>query len=260
MAPLRYVRYFVQSASSLRAIRLAKSVRNAPNLTLRVDSLKLSNGQFGFVNAATDPKYRLFVTGMSLELEDLSNQTGQGKSAFQARGSFMGSGAMLATGHVQSAASPAQFDVRFELKDAKLTSLNGFFLAHAGVDVAEGLFSVYTEVAVKNRRLEGYLKPLIRNLKVYEKEKDKGKSFGKRVEMHVLQFLASLLKNRTTKEVATVIHLSGATSDPQTSEWQAIRKLIGNGFSRAILPGFLASPRAAEPGKPTPGRKRAASP
>jgi len=243
-----------------QAVKLAKSVRNAPNLVLRVDSLKLSKGQFGFVNAAVDPKYRLFVTNMNMELKDLSNQAGQGKSAFQASGSFMGSGAMLATGHVQSAASPAEFDVRFELKDAKLTSLNGFFLAHAGVDVAEGQFSVYTEVAVKNHRMDGYLKPLLKNLKIYEKEKDKDKPFGKRVKIHVLQFLASLFKNRTTQEVVTVIQLSGTTSDPQTSEWQAIRRLIGNGFSKAIRPGFLASPTVAKPGKPAPDRETAASP
>ena len=81
-------------------------------------------------------------------------------------------------------------------------------------------------------------------------KKDKEKPFGKRVEMHVLQFLANLLKNHSTKAVATVPRISGSTSDPKASEWEAIRKLIGNGFFHGILPGYLDKPKAVDPPKP----------
>ena len=80
---------------------------------------------------------------------------------------------------------------------------------------------------------------LIQNLRVSDKKKDQGKSFGKRVEMHVLQGLATLFKNRSTGQVATVTRISGSTSDPRLSQWEAIRKLLSNGLFRAILPGFL---------------------
>jgi hypothetical protein len=39
--------------------------------------------------------------------------------------------------------------------------------------------------------------------------------------------------------VATVTRISGPTSDPKLSQWEAIRKLLSNGLFRAILPGFL---------------------
>ena len=95
--------------------------------------------------------------------------------------------------------------------------------------------------------MEGYIKPHIQQLKVYDRQKDRAKTFGKRVEMHLLQFLASALKNHATQQVATVTRLSGSTSNPKFNEWETIRKLIGNGFARAILPGFLAKPRVVEP-------------
>jgi hypothetical protein len=67
--------------------------------------------------------------------------------------------------------------------------------------------------------------------------------------MDVLQWLANLFKNRSSKEVATVTRISGSTSDPKLSEWEAIRKLLGNGLFRAILPGFLDKGKDVKPDK-----------
>ena len=130
-----------------------------------------------------------------------------------------------------------------------MTDFNKFLLAQTGVDVADGLFSVYTELTVKGGRVEGYLKPLVKNLRISDKQKDRAKPLGKRVEMDVLQWLANLFKNRSSKEVATVTRISGSTSDPKLSEWEAIRKLLGNGLFRAILPGFLDKGKDVKPDK-----------
>jgi hypothetical protein len=232
------------------AIKLAKRVRNAPKLLLQVDTLKLTNSQIGFVNEATEPSYRLFMSDMNLELKNLSNHADQGRSEFHAQGAFMGSGATVVSGSVRSTASPADFDVRLKLDNAKLPDLNGFLMAHAGMDVADGLFSVYTEITVKEGKVDGYIKPLNRNLKIYDKQKDKGESFGKRVEMHLLQFLADVFKNRSTQELATVVRISGSTSDPKVGEWEAIRKLIGNSISHTVLSGFLDDSKGTASTKP----------
>ena len=226
------------------AVKLARRIRNVPKLLLQVDTLKLTNSQIGFVNEAAEPGYRLFMSDMTLELKNLSNHADQGRSEFHAQGAFMASGTTVVSGSARSMASPADFDVRLKLDNANLTDLNGFLMAHAGIDVADGLFSVYTEITVKEGKVDGYIKPLIRNLKIYDKQKDKGKSFGKRVEMHLLQFLAEVFKNRSTQEVATMVRISGSTSDPKVGEWQAILKLIGNGFFNAVLPGFMDDSKA----------------
>ena len=220
------------------AVKLARKIRNVPKLLLQVDTLKLTNSQIGFVNEAAEPSYRVFMSDMNLELKNLSNHADQARSEFHAQGAFMGSGTTVVSGSAQAMASPADFDARLKLDDAILTDLNDFLMAHEGMDVADGLLSVYSEITVKEGKVDGYIKPLIRNLKIYDKQKDKGKSFGKRVKMHFLQFLADAFENRSTQEVATVIRISGSTSDPEVGEWQAILKLIGNGFSNAVLPGF----------------------
>jgi hypothetical protein len=99
---------------------------------------------------------------------------------------------------------------------------------------------------VKEGKIDGCIKPLIKNLKIYEKQKDKDKSFGKRVEMHFLQFLVNVFKNRSTQEVGTVVRITGSTSDPKAGEWGAIGNLIWNGFSNAVHPGFQDEPKATK--------------
>jgi hypothetical protein len=241
------------------AVKLAERVRNAPKLLLQVDTLKLTNSRIGFVNETATPHYHLFMADMNLELKNLSNHADQTRSEFHARGTFMGSGVTVVSGSARSSDGPADFDVRLKLDNARLTNLNGFLMAHAGMDVAAGLFSVYSEITVKEGKIDGYIKPLIRNLKIYDKQKDKDKSFGKRMEMHFLQFLADVFKNRSTQEVGTVVRISGSTRDPEAGEWGAIGKLIWNGFSNSVHPGFLNDSKATNSPKsstqPKPGKK-----
>lgn len=243
----------IEKEHAKQAVKLAERVRNAPALWLEVDAMTLRNSQFGFENKGTTPPYRLFISKLSLDLDHLSNQPGQVASGFHAQGTFMGSGATTIKGKVRTSAKPADVEVHLEVENAKLPSLNGLLMAHAGVDVAEGQFSVFSEIKVKNGSINGYIKPLVKGLKIYDRQKDQGKRFGKRVEMHVLQFLANLFKNHDSKAVATVVRISGSTGGPQTNEWEVIRKLIGNGLSKAILPGFQTAPKAVVPGPSKPG-------
>ena len=245
----------IEKEHGKQVLKLAKRLRNAPRLLLKVDTLRLTNSQIGFENRVSKPPYRLFLSKVNLDLENLSNQASEGRSNYRVQGAFMGSGSAAASGGFRSTASPVDLDIHLKMDDAKLTSLNGFLRSYASVDVADGQFSLFTELTIKKGRVEGYLKPLIKNLKIYDREKDKGKRFGKRVEMHVLQFLANLFKNHTTKDVATVIRISGATGDPKAGEWEAIRKLLGNGLMRGILPGFLEKikrPEAQQSKPPEP--------
>ncbi len=245
----------IEEARVRQAIKVASSVRNAPTLFLRVDTLKLTNAQVGFANHTGKPPYRLFMKGVELKLENLDNHSDHGRSRFHAQGTFMESGKTVFSGGFLASAKPADFDVRLKVDDARLSDLNPLLLSSAGVDVAQGRLSIYTELAVKNGRIDGYIKPLFKNLKISDRQKDKGKPFVKRVEMHLLQFLAFVLKNHTTQEVATVIRVSGSTLDPKADEWEIIRKLIANGFAHAVLPGFRDESTTADPPKPVAPRQ-----
>ena len=240
----------IEKAHGKQALKVAKRVQNATKLLLQIDSLKLTNSQIGFVNQGGQPPYRLFISGADLQLENVSNHSALGRSTFLGHGEFLGSGNTTISGGFLSTAKAADFDLHLQMKDAQLPALNPFLLSYAGVDVAEGRFSVFSEITVKNGRIEGYIKPLLNKLKIYDREKDKGKRFGKRVEMRALQFLAFVFKNHTSQEVAAVVRISGPTAAPDANEWEVIRRLIANGFASAVLPGFLDRSKHGDSPKP----------
>ena len=54
--------------------------------------------------------------------------------------------------------------------------MNDILRAYGRFDVAAGQFSVFSQVAVKDGNINGYVKPMFANLKVYDYQKDKSTS------------------------------------------------------------------------------------
>jgi hypothetical protein len=142
--------------------------------------------------------------------------------------------------------------------------MNDLLRAHGGFDVAAGWFSFFSELHVKNGTINGYVKPLFRDVRASNPEKDRDKSFGQKLYERLIDVVAVVFRNSVRKEVATQADISGSLEDPKASTWQIIGKFIENAFLRAILPGFDTSkagersPPSDEPahkGKPpsTPG-------
>ena len=55
------------------------------------------------------------------------------------------------------------FDMNAEIKNTNLVKLNEFFQAYAKIDVNKGKFGLFTEVAAKDGKFKGYVKPLIQD-------------------------------------------------------------------------------------------------
>jgi hypothetical protein len=85
----------------------------------------------------------------------------------------------------------------------------------------------------------GYVKPLFRDLDVYDEHQDKHKGFFRKLYEGVVGGIARLLENKTPREeVATKADLGGRLEDPHASTLQIVVRLIQNAFFRAILPGL----------------------
>lgn len=219
--------------------KAAKKVDNAPKMLLLVDRFRIVGSEVGFVNLTSNPHYRLFFSGFDLEMDNLSNQSSRGNGTFKASGDFMGSGRTEVHGGFRPDDKGADFDIQVEMRDTRLASLNDLLQAYAGFDVDRGRFSLFTEIAVKDQRITGYIKPLISDLRVFGNAKDHDKGFLQQGWERIVDGIAHLLKNDDRREVATVVRLSGKVSDPQANNFRVALGLVRNGFFDAILPGFL---------------------
>jgi hypothetical protein len=97
---------------------------------------------------------------------------------------------------------------------------------------------VYSEMTVKSGTVNGYLKPLFKDVKAYDPEQDQDKGLLKKIYEKTINVAAELLKNTPRGEVATKADLSGPLDNPEASTWQMVLTLLQNAFFDAVLPGL----------------------
>lgn len=215
----------------------AKEVSNKPGILLRVDDLHLT-GQLGMVNKATNPPYRVFVDRLDFRLNNFSNQFSQGEAKARLQGDFMGSGRTQVAATFRPEAKGPDFDLSVKIEGTEVTAMNDLLRVYGNFDVVSGQFSLYSEIRVKNDGIEGYLKPLFKDLDVYDRRQDKDKSLFRKMYEGLVGGVLDLLKNQPREQVATRADLSGEVENPKASTWQIIVRLVQNAFLKAILPGF----------------------
>jgi hypothetical protein len=94
------------------------------------------------------------------------------------------------------------------------------------------------ELTVKQSNVTGYVKPLFKDMDVYDKRQDQDKNLFRQMYEGLVGGIAALLENTPRHEVATKADISGRVDNPQASTWEVMVRLIQNAFFRAILPGF----------------------
>jgi hypothetical protein len=226
----------------------AEQAANHPTTLLRADLIRVRRGTFGFVNRAATPDYRVFLANTDLEIRNFSNQRTEGTSTAKLSGQFMGSGRTIVSATFRPEVNGPDFDVNVKVEDTDMRAMNDLFRAYGKFDVVGGLFSFYSELKVKDRAVNGYVKPLFKNVDAYDRRQDAEKTAFRKLYERVVEGVSKLLENRRRDEVATKADVSGPLENPRTSTWQVIANLIENAFFQAILPGFEREIR----GRPAP--------
>jgi hypothetical protein len=218
--------------------KTAKKLSNNPGILISADQVVLTGCTLGMVNKAAKKPYRLFLADTDLQLNNFSNQFVKGPAQAKLKARFMGSGPTTATATFRPEKSGPDFDLHLKIEDTRLTSLNDVLRSYGNFDVSAGIFSLVTELHVKNNKISGYVKPFIKDVKVYDKRKDKDQGIAHKLYEKLVGGVATLLENRTRQEVATKVIVSGPVSNPETDTWQIVGALLKNAFFKAILPTF----------------------
>jgi hypothetical protein len=224
--------------AATKTAEVASEVSNKPDVLLRAKRISINGATVGFVNEEVSPRYRVSMADTSLVIENFTNHHTEGTATARLEGRFMGSGATLVTANFRPETNGPDFDLNARIENTDLKAMNDLLRAHAKLDVASGVFSVFSEVKVKNGRIEGYVKPLFRDLDVYDPGQDEDKSLGRKLKEKAADLVGKVLRNRPRDEVATVVPFEGQVKNPRASTWETLVGLVQNAFFRAILPGF----------------------
>ena len=218
--------------------KTAKKLSNKPDILIRADQLNLTGCTLGMVNNAAKKPYRVFLADTDFHLNNFSNQFAQGPAQARMKAKFMGSGITRGTANFRPEKGGPDLDLFVKIEDTKLMAMNNLLRAYGSFDVSGGTFSLVTELHIKNDSISGYIKPFFKEMRIYDRRKDKDQGLFHQMYEMMIGGVAQLLENRSHQEVATKADIKGQVGKPETSSWQIIVELIKNAFFKAILPRF----------------------
>ena len=208
-------------------------------MPLEINRLEFVDGQLQYVDNTSSPKVNISMTDVDVVALNLKNSY-DSAATLPARidaNATVYDGRLNMRMKLNPLADVPTFDMNAEWKNTNLVKLNEFFQAYAKVDVNKGSFGLYTEVAAKEGRFTGYVKPLIEDIKVLGKEDRKDNILRKAWEGFA-GTVTEIFENQPRDQFATKIPLEGNVEDPKANIIFAIIQILENAFISALQPSI----------------------
>jgi len=225
-------------------------------MPLRVNRFEVFDGRIHYLDSTANPVVDISLQQVEILAENLKNTTDETEklpSTVRADAQAYG-GTLSLVMKLNALAHQPAFDLTAEIENASLPEMNDFFVAYGKFDVSQGTFGLYTEFAADQGKYKGYVKPIIKDLKVVGVE-DRNDNFWQRTKEAVVGTVGKLLENPKQEQVATRIPIEGSFGETNVFVWQAIWEGLKNAFIRALLPSVdnqidISSPGAVDDEKP----------
>lgn len=202
---------------------------------LEINRFTVNGGKLSFIDFSVAGQAGLFIDDIALRVENLKalhDKNNPLPSPVRLTGRSIGGGHVEATGSMNILKDIPDFDYDIKLEGAKLTAMNDFARARAGVDFEAGDLSIYSEVAAKDGAITGYVKPVARNVHMVDIEED-----GDPVSIAwqgLVSVFAEIFKNHPEDQLATRIEIAGDMRNPETGTWSAIVGIFRNTFNAYV--------------------------
>jgi hypothetical protein len=206
----------------------------------RINRARIDDGQIHFRSYTVDPPFDVFLDHLDATVDDLTNIQDAVTPLYatvRATALAMGQARFEYEMKFDPFSYRPTFQLAVRLLGLDVTKINQFARAYGGIDFERGFFDLVVEIEAKEGRLDGYVKPLFRNLKVLSLDPDVK-------EDNILEFFWEgvvgvttwVLQNPPRDQFGTEIPLTGQVDNPRYSVLEVIGNVLRNAFIRAYLP------------------------
>ena len=208
-------------------------------IPFKLNRFEIRHGEIHYRDFHSSPKVDVEATRVMIVAENLTNA----KHAKDVLPSTVKGTAAVYDGEVKldmkidPLNQAPTFDMNTRLTTLNIVKLNDFLKAYGNFDAEKGTISLYCEAAAKDKRVTGYVKPIIKDLKVANWKEDKG-NLPKVVWESIIEGVAWLLNNKRKDQVATKAEFTGNLDDPDFNIWGIIGQLLRNAFIQALYPSL----------------------
>lgn len=197
-----------------------------------INNLKIIEGKAAFVELTADPTIDLYLNNINLTATNLRNVVEKERtlpSEVHATAVSIGEGDFKMDGKMNLLKQVPDMDISFSLENASVPALNDFTKYYAGIDFAEGDFSLFSEFAIADGFLTGYVKPILKDSKLIERE---DKFFEKLWEGFV-GFFKFVLKNQKNNTLATKVPIEGDLNNVKSRVLPTVLNIFKNAWIKA---------------------------
>ncbi|MDB6049684.1 MAG: hypothetical protein JWR17_2430 [Pseudomonas sp.] len=209
-------------------------------LPITLNEVRVSDGRITFNNFTSTPKVKIEADKVNASLYNLTNVAdakGQREARFDGKALLMGKAPLETAATFDPFSNFEDFDFRFRTTGVELKSLNDFASAYGKFDFNAGTGDVVIQAKAVKGQLTGYIKPLLRNVEVFNWQQDvenQNKGFFRSVWEAVVGGGQAVLKNQNKNQFATRVDLSGSVHKQDISAFQAFWQILRNGFVQAF--------------------------
>lgn len=196
-------------------------------MPLRVNRFEVNKGNLRYADDTSKPKVDIALKKthiLALNLSNVTDDKVELPSTIAANAEVY-QGTLNFSMKLNALNEQPTFDLNAEIKNTNLVLLNDFLKAYGNFDVNKGTFGLYTEMATKEGKFKGYVKPIIKDLDVVGSS-DKRDSFFNKVYEQIVGTGGVILRNQMKQQVATKISLEGDFKNPETNTIEAIWEVL----------------------------------
>ncbi len=214
----------------------------------RLDEVRIHDGLVRFSNFSTEPAVSLEASQVEARVNNLTNirDTGSARAAdCELTATVLEQASLL----VECVADPYRvlqdFRLKLKLTSLELKNLNEFLKAYAHLDVQSGQGEFIMELEARDGQLNGYAKPLFRDIQVFSWEQDIEQQDDNLFEAAweaIVGGVENPFKNQQENQLATRVEISGSINDADTDTLEVIAGILKNAFIEAYRPQFEGLP------------------
>lgn len=212
-------------------------------LPIQINRFALFDGRIDLKNLVTNPSSNLSLQKVNGELKNIRNvdeKPGSLPSPVWLTGDVPGyGGTMKFNANTYLLKDIPDFNYDLQFSDLQLVKLNTLARHYANVDFEGGTMSVFSEMAMNDKKLNGYLKPLTKDMKIFRlKEPGENRTVGRFFTELLAEAGSEVLENQKRKQVATRVPLTGTIDDIKTPVWPTIFGVLRNAYVSAFEKKF----------------------
>lgn len=151
-------------------------------------------------------------------------------------------------GSVNPNADPLLLDINLTLEQVSLPQVNPWFRQYLNVDAQGGTFELYLELAAADGQFDGYAKPIMQDIDIFDLDEDR-ENFLQGAWEGLVAVAAEVFENQSEEQVAAEIPFSGSTDDLQLGTFAGAVSILRNAFVSAFTSALnqnISLPGAAD--------------